>query len=732
MATHLYGYSAGKVIELVSLASVAGAPADGAVTNAKLANVATQTIKGRTTAGTGSPEDLTPAQARAVLGVDDSATGRNRANHTGTQDAATTLTGLDEAIDDRVAALLVAGTNVTLSYNDVANTLTISAATGAPAADSVTNILLANMATATIKGRATAGTGDPEDLTAAQVRTLLNVADGATANSSDATLLSRANHTGTQLASTISDFAEAVDDRIGATIVAGSNVTVTYDDVANTLTIGASAAASGNFIPTGTGAVTRAMNTRMQEVGVFVTDYYNSGTDGTDYSPALTRALAVNRRVYWPTGSYTMNTKVAYIDNMELIGARSFSDDIGGVKITCNAGFMYNTSTTRKRIHISGFSLNGNKTAGVVAIGGPFGGVIERMLIDDFDIGIQNASSFLSDYDLLAFGSSGGNIAIDLADANGVSITRCYFAAQWLKHISTVNVTPLTGSDNGMALYMFRNNHNASGNVSTGNSLITVSGNIVMVSNYFEAFPAATNWGGKFIDIKVNGFGNFGGSIINNEINGGGSDGALNGIYLNGSRTGTLPNEYGLIIRGNRMLGFDTATRPAIAAGTNNMIPFVQVMDNLPSEVNVISNLHAQAIYRPMASTSSTSSTNISGATYVTLPISTSEQLDNSNSVASSTYTVRKTGKYRITADVQLSSTALDYPDIDLQLTIGGVEVANVKHSLKWISGTTYSTAHIEMIRDLTSGNTVQLKARGGQTVNKLYFNAEWLGTGYH
>jgi hypothetical protein len=38
----------------------------------------------------------------------------------------------------------------------------------------VTNAKLANMATATIKGRATLSTGDPEDLSASSVRTLLN------------------------------------------------------------------------------------------------------------------------------------------------------------------------------------------------------------------------------------------------------------------------------------------------------------------------------------------------------------------------------------------------------------------------------------------------------------------------------------------------------------------------------------------------------------------------------
>lgn len=50
---------------------------DASFTNAKLANMATQTFKGRTTAGTGVPEDLTATQATAILNavVGDSGSG---------------------------------------------------------------------------------------------------------------------------------------------------------------------------------------------------------------------------------------------------------------------------------------------------------------------------------------------------------------------------------------------------------------------------------------------------------------------------------------------------------------------------------------------------------------------------------------------------------------------------------------------------------------------------------
>ncbi len=49
-------------------------PTDASATNAKLANVSTATFKGRTTAGTGSPEDLTVAQATALLAGSTSST----------------------------------------------------------------------------------------------------------------------------------------------------------------------------------------------------------------------------------------------------------------------------------------------------------------------------------------------------------------------------------------------------------------------------------------------------------------------------------------------------------------------------------------------------------------------------------------------------------------------------------------------------------------------------------
>jgi hypothetical protein len=73
---------------------------------------------GRVTSGTGRAEELTPSDVR-------------------------TLIAFDESVDDRVSALLAAGTNITITYNDAANTLTIaSTAGGLSGTGSVDNAVL--------------------------------------------------------------------------------------------------------------------------------------------------------------------------------------------------------------------------------------------------------------------------------------------------------------------------------------------------------------------------------------------------------------------------------------------------------------------------------------------------------------------------------------------------------------------------------------------------------------
>jgi hypothetical protein len=45
-------------------------PADGSITNTQLANMQSNTIKGRLTAGAGDPQDLTSSQVKQILGLD--------------------------------------------------------------------------------------------------------------------------------------------------------------------------------------------------------------------------------------------------------------------------------------------------------------------------------------------------------------------------------------------------------------------------------------------------------------------------------------------------------------------------------------------------------------------------------------------------------------------------------------------------------------------------------------
>lgn len=75
---------------------------------------------------------------------------------------------------------------INLNGSNKAQVKDLGISTGKIADDAVTNAKLANMAADTIKGRANgAGTGDPQDLTAAQVRTILGLQQTYSANVGD-------------------------------------------------------------------------------------------------------------------------------------------------------------------------------------------------------------------------------------------------------------------------------------------------------------------------------------------------------------------------------------------------------------------------------------------------------------------------------------------------------------------------------------------------------------------
>lgn len=178
--------------------------ADGAATNAKLANMVQGTVKARKAAsGTGAPIDVllvdgpeiqwvwaSPADELTLALVNGGIAFARLANlsqgyllarySAGAGAPQATLIGGGLTLDAGTGTLERAGLSgdVTASAGSTATTI---------ANDAVSNAKLANMAEATIKGRAAgAGTGDPTDLTAAQVRAIIG-SSGATLNVSTTT-----------------------------------------------------------------------------------------------------------------------------------------------------------------------------------------------------------------------------------------------------------------------------------------------------------------------------------------------------------------------------------------------------------------------------------------------------------------------------------------------------------------------------------------------------------------
>lgn len=251
--------------DVTSVADGATTIANDAVTYAKMQNVSAENkILGRITAGAGDVEELTAANVRTIINVADGANAYVHPNHSG---------------------------DVT-SVADGATTI----ANGA-----VSLAKMANLAANTIIGRVTASTGVPEALTAANVRTIINVEDGAdvtdTANVTSAgalmdsevdadlkTLSLPAN-------TTISTYgASIIDDADEATFKATVNLEIGTDVQAYDADLGALAGLSSAGMITRTGAGTASVRTitgTSNEVSV-------ANGDGVSGNPTLSLPATID------------------------------------------------------------------------------------------------------------------------------------------------------------------------------------------------------------------------------------------------------------------------------------------------------------------------------------------------------------------------------------------------------------------------------------------------------
>lgn len=205
-----------------------------------------------------------------------------------------------ETVDDRVAALLQAGTNITLNYNDAANTLTITnSASAAPTTENIQDIVAALLVaganvtlnyddtanTLTINSTASGGGGAPIDaeyitgstnVTLSAERVLTDTAtitwDRSTAGQVKANAIIPASYTD-----------EQAQDTVAAMLTAGTNVTLNYNDVANTLTINSTASGGGLDVE---GA--------QDAVGSILTDTSTIDLTYNDATPSITASVIAN------------------------------------------------------------------------------------------------------------------------------------------------------------------------------------------------------------------------------------------------------------------------------------------------------------------------------------------------------------------------------------------------------------------------------------------------------
>jgi hypothetical protein len=256
------------------------------------------------------------------------------------------ITDFAEGVDDRVASLLQAGNNISLTYNDTAGTLTINSSLGL---EEVQDAIGAHIV---------GGSGISVNYNDTSGNTTISLSDP------------------TIQAADVTDFSEAVDDRVSNLLTAGSGIGLTYDDNANSLQVRVTGIPSSlitNFTSSVNDLIDGAVSTSIV-AGSGVDIIYNSGNNTLSISSALTAGSGI--ALTHSSGAYVVSLSDPSIQLVDITDMTTAVRNFLTTPSSANLGSLVSDETGTGSLvfannpTMSGVTVNGNLTvsgSGLVA-----------------------------------------------------------------------------------------------------------------------------------------------------------------------------------------------------------------------------------------------------------------------------------------------------------------------------------------------------------------------------